>query len=104
MRPGCRYSSKPARARPVFWMWGLRIERCRPSAPLSSSTGRPMASARPFSRPATVTDRGVVLRLRFDQSHVAVGAAKQHVDLFGCRVAEDQEHRAPVGYLDRRLV
>ena len=44
--PGLRDSWKPARARPVFRMCGLVMTRSRPSAPASSSSGRPNASGR----------------------------------------------------------
>src|SRR5438270_263449 len=40
MRPGLRYSSKPASARPVFWMCGLVIARSSPSPPASSARRR----------------------------------------------------------------
>ena len=76
--------------------------RSRPAAPPSSSSGRPIASARPLSRPATVTESAWSMpRLWLDQSEIAVGAAEQHVDLFGRRIAEHEEGVAAVADLDR---
>src|SRR5688572_22815320 len=107
MRPGCRYSWKPARARPVFWICGLVIGRATPSWPLSSSSGRPMASDRLASRPATVNCGGISswrLRLWLDQSQVPVRTPEQDVDRGGGGVAEHEERAVAVDDLERGLV
>src|SRR5690606_28552479 len=54
MRPAWRNSWKPARARPVFWIYGLVIGRSMPRGPARLSSGRPIVSGRIARRPPTV--------------------------------------------------
>src|SRR5712691_573280 len=103
-RPGLRYSWKPARARPVFWMCGLVMPRSRPAAPARSSSGSPNASGCDASNVETVTQwvagmssrspgdsRLAGLRVRLDQRHLAVRVSEQHADRLGLDVAEDDD-------------
>src|SRR6187397_3199504 len=54
-RPLRRYSSKPATASPVFWMYGSVMRRSRPAAPASTSSSRPLAAPRAPTRAPTLT-------------------------------------------------
>ena len=105
-RPGCRYSWKPASARPVFWMCGTGDRRGR----------GPPCAAQQFERqayrlgPALQQAGDGELRLHGAGGYASgsisprfpSGTAEQDVDRVGRRVAEDEERVVAVRRLRAR--
>ena len=86
-RPVRRYSSKPASARPVFWICGSVMRRSSPAAPASRSRSSPREAARSPSRsppsrlrPAGRSWADLSRLIRLDKPEVAVRPAIDDAD------------------------